>query len=542
MRVAGHLYKQLILCRIRVSNPIRTDPGRSMPANDQPTPILPGLSPICGRAIEARFDGELMSSDGGLLVLREVEQRLGIAGRLAGCIRDPRAPERIVHGLDEIICFRMLMIAAGYEDGNDADSLRADPLFKLAMDRLPEHGDLCSQSTVSRAENLPDRHSLLRMGRALVDLYCASFRQVPRRIVLDIDDTFDAVHGGQQLRLFNAHYAEYGFQPIVVFDGEGRMIAALLRPACRPSRRQIVFWLRRLIAALRENWPRLEILLRADSHYCWGGRPRGILCQGLVVNIRTQRTVHMKLKRLGLDTSKAVFTLHGVDHDEKVVLRRNIRRAEMEAFFAKLPPTHVALEACGGSHHWGRRLAALGHAVQLIPPHYVKPFVRRGKNDRNDAEAISEAASRPGMRRVPVKAPEQQAEAIVLSARELLVRQRTQLVNAVRGHAAEFGIVAAKGTSQLPALLEAVATEAAVPDAAKEMLAFLGAQVAQLDERIAELEQRMKRQHKANAMSRALAEVPGIGPIGAVSLALTIDPGRFTSGRLRGLAGFDTKG
>src|SRR6059058_1290854 len=136
-----------------------------MPASDQASPILPGLSPICGRAIEARFDGELMSSDGGLLVLREVEQRLGIAGRLAACIRDPRAPERIVHGLDEIIRFRMLMIAAGYEDGNDADSLRADPLFKLAMDRLPEHGDLCSQSTVSRAENLPDRHALLRMAR-----------------------------------------------------------------------------------------------------------------------------------------------------------------------------------------------------------------------------------------------------------------------------------------------------------------------------------------------------------------------------------------
>src|SRR3954469_5790349 len=268
MRVAGHLYKQLILCRIRVSNPIRTDPGRSMPANDQPTPILPGLSPICGRAIEARFDGELMSSDGGLLVLREVEQRLGIAGRLAGCIRDPRAPERIVHGLDEIIRFRMLMIAAGYEDGNDADSLRADPLFKLAMDRLPEHGDLCSQSTVSRAENLPDRHALLRMGRAMVDHYCQSFRQVPRRIVLDNDDTLDAVHGGQQLRLFNGHYDEYGFQPIVVFDGEGRMITALLRPASRPSGRQIVFWLRRLIAALRDNWPRVEILLRADSHYC----------------------------------------------------------------------------------------------------------------------------------------------------------------------------------------------------------------------------------------------------------------------------------
>src|SRR3954466_6254903 len=247
------------------SNPHRS--GRIMPASDQNT-ILPGLSPIRGREIEARFDGALMSSDGGLLVLREIEQRLGIARRLATCIRDPRAPERVVHGLDEIIRFRMLMIAAGYEDGNDADSLRADPLFKLAMDRLPEPGDLCSQSTVSRAENLPDRHALLRMGRALVDHYCQNFRQVPRRIVLDVDDTFDAVHGGQQLRLFNGHYDEYGFQPIVVFDGEGRMITALLRPACRPSGRRIVFWLRRLIAALRDNWPRVEILLRADSHYC----------------------------------------------------------------------------------------------------------------------------------------------------------------------------------------------------------------------------------------------------------------------------------
>ena len=130
----------------------------------------------------------------------------------------------------------------------------------------------------------------------------------------------------------------------------------------------------------------------------------------------------MNLKRIGLDTSKAVFTLHGVDQDEKVVLRRNMRRAEMEAFFAKLPPTHVALEACGGSHYWGRRLAALGHTVQLIPPQYVKPFVRRGKKDRNDAEAISEAAARPGMPSVPVRAAEQQADAIVLSLRELLVR------------------------------------------------------------------------------------------------------------------------
>lgn len=215
--------------------------------------MLPGLSPVCGRAIVARFDGAHLSSDGGLLALREVERRLGIARRLAGCIRDPRAPEKVAHGLDGIIRFRMLMIAAGYEDGNDADTLRDDPMFKLAMERLPAGRDLCSQPTISRTENLPDARALLRMGRAMVDHYCQSFRQVPRRIVLDIDDTFDTVHGGQQLRLFNAHHDEYGFQPIVVFDGDGRMIAAVLRPACRPDGRQIVKWLRRLITALRQQ-------------------------------------------------------------------------------------------------------------------------------------------------------------------------------------------------------------------------------------------------------------------------------------------------
>ena len=141
----------------------------------------------------------------------------------------------------------------------------------------------------------------------------------------------------------------------------------------------------------------------------------------------------------------------------------------------------------------------------------MKPFVRRGKNDRNDAEAISEAAARPDMPNVLVKLAEQQAEAIVLSARELLVRQRTQLVNAVRGHAAEFGVIAAKNIRQLPALLEAVAAEEAVQEAAKQMLAFLGAQVAQLDGQIAELERRMKQQHKVNPVSQLLAEVPGIG-------------------------------
>src|SRR5919202_2518 len=195
--------------------------------NDPTLPLL-GLSPVAGKSVVAKFDGGLLSSDGGIVVLREVEQRLRVADRLAACL----------------------------EDGNDALSLRHDPLFKMALDLAPSDRALCSQSTISRLENLPDTRALLRIGRALVDLYCASFRQVPRRIVLDIDDTFDAVHGGQQLRLFNAHYDEYGFQPIVVFDEDGRFITAMLRPAKRPKGTEIRAFLRRLLRAIRANWPK----------------------------------------------------------------------------------------------------------------------------------------------------------------------------------------------------------------------------------------------------------------------------------------------
>ena len=229
---------------------------------------LPGLSPVSGKAIAVKFDGGLLSSDGGILVLREIEQRLNVADRMAACINDPRTPDQIRHSLADIIRFRLMMIAAGYEDGNDASSLRRDPMFKMALDLTPSDRELCSQSTISRLENLPDTRALLRMGNAMVDLYCESFRQIPKRITLDIDDTFDAVHGGQQLRLFNAHYDEYGFQPIVVFDGEGRFITAVLRPAKRPGGKEIKAFLRRLLRAIRANWPRTHILLRGDSHYC----------------------------------------------------------------------------------------------------------------------------------------------------------------------------------------------------------------------------------------------------------------------------------
>ena len=200
--------------------------------------------------------------------MREVEQRLRVADRIAACISDPRAPDQITHAPAEIIRFRLLMIAAGYEDGNDADTLRSDPMFKMALDLTPSGRELCSQSTISRLENLPDVRALLRMGRAMVDLYSEVVFQGSQATVLDVDDTFDAVHGDQQLRLFNAHYDQYGFQPIVVFDGGGRFITAVLRPAEQASGKEIKPFLRGLVRAIRARWPNTEILLRADSHYC----------------------------------------------------------------------------------------------------------------------------------------------------------------------------------------------------------------------------------------------------------------------------------
>jgi len=238
-----------------------------------------------------------------------------------------------------------------------------------------------------------------------------------------------------------------------------------------------------------------------------------------------------ELKLIAMDTSKHVFSLHGVNERGEVVLRRELRRQQLTAFFQKLPPTEIVLEACGSSHHWGRTLAALGHRVRLIAPQYVKPFVKRGKNDRIDAEAISEAALRPNMRFVPVKSAEAQADAMILSVRELLVKQHTQLVNALRGHASEFGVIAAKGTGHVEGLLERIAADPAVPAPAQAMFVELGERIAELRTRRAELDRKLAALHKANPLSQQLAAVPGIGPIGALTLALTVDASQFHSGR-----------
>ena len=239
----------------------------------------------------------------------------------------------------------------------------------------------------------------------------------------------------------------------------------------------------------------------------------------------------MKHKRIAIDTSKHVFTLHGVDEQDSAVLRRNLKRSEMEAFFRKLAPTEVVMEACGGAHHWGRLLSRLGHRVRLIPAQYVKPFVKRAKNDRADAAAINDAASRPDMPVVAVKSAEQQASTMILKHREMLVGQRTAAINALRGHAAEFGVIAAKGTAQIQALLERLAADEAIPAAAKTMFAQMGAHITALDQQAATLDEKLLTLHKANPVSQLLAAVPGIGPISAIALALSVEPTHFASGR-----------
>jgi transposase len=235
--------------------------------------------------------------------------------------------------------------------------------------------------------------------------------------------------------------------------------------------------------------------------------------------------------RISVDTSKFVFTLHGVDAQHRAVLRRNLKRSEFVPFFEKLAPLEVAMEACGGSHHWGRKLAAFGHQVRLIPPQYVKPFVKRGKSDRNDAEAISEAAARPGMRNVAVRSADAQAGAMLLSVRELLVRQRTQLANALRGHANEMGMVGKLGEKGLTTLRAEIEADTALPAAAREALGLLGREIDRLEARLAEVDAKLNAQHKENADSRRLTAVPGVGPMTALNFILRVDASQFESGR-----------
>jgi hypothetical protein len=232
-------------------------------------------APVAGKAVRAAFDGGRLTSDAGVLVLADIERRLGLAERLARCIADPRMPERVHHTVVDMIRFRVLLIAAGYPDANDCDTLRADPAFKMAVGRAPESGrDLCSQPTMCRLENLPSATALKRMMAAMVELFCDSFAEVPTRIVLDIDDTEDRVHGSQELALFHAYYDGRCFLPIHVYETiTGKPVAVILRPGKTPDGAEVMLVLRHLIRRIRARWPKVDILVRGDGHY---GRPEAM--------------------------------------------------------------------------------------------------------------------------------------------------------------------------------------------------------------------------------------------------------------------------
>ena len=227
------------------------------------------LPAVSRKKVSVAFDGGMLSSDAGVLVLRDVEKRLGLAARLAGCILDRRNGARIDHTIEEMLRLRMFAIAAGYEDANDCATLRHDPVFKMAVGRAPQTGaPLCSQPTLSRLENAPSRVELARLMAAMIDQFCASYRRAPSSIVLDIDDTFDAVHGHQQLSLFNAHYDERCFLPIHIYEGTtGKPVAVILREGKTPTGVEVRTILKHVIGRIRSHWPEVHILVRGDSHY-----------------------------------------------------------------------------------------------------------------------------------------------------------------------------------------------------------------------------------------------------------------------------------
>ena len=240
----------------------------------------------------------------------------------------------------------------------------------------------------------------------------------------------------------------------------------------------------------------------------------------------------MQISTVGIDFAKRVFQIHGVDQDGNVVLRKQLRRAQVLGFFAKLPPCLVGMEACGTSHHWAREIATLGHEVRLMPPQYVKAYVKRNKHDPADAEVCCEAVRRPSMRFVPIKTEEQQAVLIMHRTRELLVRQRTQVVNALRGHLAEFGIIEPQGIWHVGRLRARIEDESTIPEPGRTVLGLLVGQLDQLDQRIAQVGAEILAWRRANPVSQRLARIPGIGPLIASAIVATVpDPSVFRSGR-----------
>jgi transposase len=239
----------------------------------------------------------------------------------------------------------------------------------------------------------------------------------------------------------------------------------------------------------------------------------------------------MQITTIGVDLAKHIFQLHGIGQGGEVILRKKFRRSQMIPFFASLPPCLIGMEACATAHHWARELSQFGHEVKLMPAHYTKAYVKRGKNDMADAEAICEAVTRPTMRFVAIKTKEQQAVLVMHRVRELLVRQRTQAINALRGLLAEFGITEPRGISHLGRLRAHLESDA-VPEPGRKILLLVVEQLAEIEQRIKQVALEIRAWHSSNLVSKRLAKIPGVGPLIATAIVATVaDPSLFRSGR-----------
>jgi len=346
--------------------------------------LLPfSLPSICQKKVTAAFDGGRISSDGGVLLLAGVDKRLGLIDTLAGIIPDHRDQGLITHTMSDILRARIFAIACGYADADDLDDLRKDPAFKLACGRLPESGnDLHSQPTMSRWENAPDRRTLIRMARAMVDLWCKSHPRPPKAITLDIDDTSDTVHGHQQLSLFNAHYDEQCFLPIHVYDAAtGHCVVTILRPGKTPDGKEVRAHLRRLIRRIRLHWPHTVITIRGDGHY--GRREAMAWCEnngiqyvfGLSKNETLDALVYAKADEVRTrrakgkldmlrDYTETRYAAKSWPHPRRVVARFE---ATLKGFDARYVVTNIA--HCGAQWLYDSLYCARGQAENLIKRH-----------------------------------------------------------------------------------------------------------------------------------------------------------------------------
>ena len=365
---------------------------------DEDTQSVLGFANVQGKKVEADFEGGTVTSDGGALFLRVVERGIGVIRRLVNAVRDRRHASYIDHTLKDLISQRVYQIACGYEDANDANTLRGDPCFKTVCERLPISGpDLASQPTLTRLENNVSRTDLLRMAYALADVFVASYKTPPKALILDVDDTNDATHGAQQLALFSAFYNEYGYQPLHIYEGQsGKLITTILRPGRHPTGAQIEMILKRVVAYLRQAWPEVQLFLRADSHF--SVPEMHDFCDQHEVYFVLGQASNSRLKELvapWLDQAQALyreqgkkvrlFTSFSYQADSWSQPRRLVAKVEVSALGDNVRFVTTSLDSSQPSFIYDRIYSARGRMEGFIKNH--KTFLHSDRTSCHSFEA-----------------------------------------------------------------------------------------------------------------------------------------------------------